>query len=261
MRREALGAREEIPGRPQVIARRRIYRFGVRFRLSGIPVRVRWSFWLVALLVVPLPYRLVLRPRAWPFLIAWLVVVFVTVLLHEHAHANAARRRGAEASITLYFLGGFTTWTTDGVRPDGRFWIAAAGSTAGFVLGGAVWLAFRIGLVPAGPPVVVFALENLWYVNLVWGALNWIPIRPLDGGQMLASGLEAWLGRTGTSIANVVLPSVTLIGGVLAFATGLYAVAVFAGLVLVAEVARLFGVGQLGSTTPVTDSADDQSVG
>ena len=224
-------------------------------------MRVRWSFWLVALLVVPLPYRLILRPRAWPFLIAWLAVVSVTVLLHEYAHARAAGRRGAEVSITLYFLGGFTTWTTEGVRPDGRFWIAAAGSAAGFVLGGVVWLAFRVDLVPAEPPVVVFALENLWYVNLVWGALNWIPIRPLDGGQMLASGLEAWLGRTGTSIANVVLPSVTLVGGVLAFATGLYAVAVFAGLVLVAEVARLFGVGEIRSGAAGTDSVDDQSVG
>ena len=108
---------------------------------------------------------------------------------------------------------------------------------------------------------MVFALENLWYVNLVWGALNWIPIRPLDGGQMLASGLEAWLGRTGTSIANVVLPSVTLVGGVLAFATGLYALAVFAGLVLVAELARLFGVGERRSEAAGTDSVDGQSVG
>jgi Zn-dependent protease len=237
------------------------YRLGVEFHVAGIPVRVRWSFWLVALLVVPLPYRLILRPRAWPFLIAWLAVVFVTVLLHEYAHARAARRRGAEASITLYFLGGFTAWTTEGVRPDGRFWVAAAGSAAGFVLGGVVWIAFSIGLVPAEPPVMVFALENLWYVNLVWGALNWIPIRPLDGGQMLASGLEAWLGRTGTSIANVVLPSVTLFGGVLAFATGLYALAVFAGLVLVAEVARLFGVGERRSEAAGTDSVDGQSVG
>jgi Zn-dependent protease len=214
----------------------------VHFELSGIPVNVRWSFWLVALLVVPLPYRLILRPRAWPFLLAWLLVVFVTVLVHEYAHARIARRQGADVSVTLYLLGGFTTWTTEGVRPHGRFWIAAAGSLAGFVLGGAVWLAFQAGLVPVQPPVLVFALENFWYVNLVWGALNWIPIRPLDGGQMLSSALEAWLGRTGTTIANVVLPSVTLAGGVLALTSGLYAIAVFAALVLAAEVARAVGL-------------------
>ena len=218
------------------------YRRMVHFRVSGIPVHIRWTFWVVALLVVPLPYRLILRPRAWPFLLAWVLVVFVTVMVHEYAHARIARREGAEVSITLYLLGGFTTWMSQGVRPQGRFWIAAAGSAAGFVLGGVVWLAFQVGLVPARPAVMVFALENLWYVNLVWGALNWIPVRPLDGGQMLSSALEAWLGRTGTTIANVVLPSVTLAGGIVALVSGLYAIAVFAALVMVAEVARVAGV-------------------
>jgi Zn-dependent protease len=234
------------------------YRFGVRFELSGIPVQVRWSFWVVALLVVPLPYRLFLRPRAWPYVLAWVLVVFVSVLVHEYAHARVARRQGAEVSITLYLLGGFTTWTTRGVSPHGRFWIAAAGSIAGFVLGGVVWMGFQADLVPAQPGVVVFALENFWYVNLVWGALNWIPIRPLDGGQMLSSALEAWLGRTGTAIANVVLPSVTLLGGILAFTAGLYAIAVFAALVLAAEIARAFGViGPQHGSVPSAAAADE----
>jgi Zn-dependent protease len=225
--------------------------------VSGIPIHIRWSFWVVALLVVPLPYRLILRPRAWPFLLAWLLVVLVTVLVHEYAHARIARRQGAEVSITLYLLGGFTTWTSHGVRPQGRFWIAAAGSAAGFVLGGAVWLAFQAGLVPARPAVLVFALENFWYVNLVWGALNWIPVRPLDGGQMLSSALEAWLGRTGTTIANVVLPSVTLAGGILALTSGLYAIAVFAALVLAAEIARAFGlIEPPQDSVPATAAAD-----
>lgn len=213
---------------------------------------------MVALLVVPLPYRLFLRTRAWPFVLAWVLVVFVSVLLHEYAHARVARRQGAEVSITLYLLGGFTTWTTQGVRPHGRFWIAASGSIAGFVLGGVVWLAFQTDLVPAQPNVAVFALENLWYVNLVWGALNWIPIRPLDGGQMLSSALEAWLGRKGTAIADVVLPSVTLLGGIVAFTSGLYAIAVFAALVLAAEVARAFGVlGAQQHSVPAAAAADE----
>jgi Zn-dependent protease len=226
-------------------------------------VHVRWSFWLVALLVVPLPYRLLLRPRAWPFVVAWLGVVFVTVLIHEYAHARAARRRGADVSVTLYFLGGYTTWRSEGIRPTERFWIAAAGSSAGFVVGGLVWLAFQLRLVPAEPAVMVFALENLWYVNLVWGALNWLPVRPLDGGQMLASGLEAWFGRTGSRIADVVLPSVTLLVGVLALITGLYVAAVFAGLVLVAEVGRWFGAGESDHETVPSqaDPADGEAVG
>jgi Zn-dependent protease len=147
------------------------------------------------------------------------------------------------------------------VRPQGRFWIAAAGSAAGFVLGGAVWLAFQAGLVPERPAVLVFALENFWYVNLVWGALNWIPVRPLDGGQMLSSALEAWLGRAGTTIANVVLPSVTLAGGILALTSGLYAIAVFAALVLAAEIARAFGLIEPPQDSVPPTAAADESKG
>ena len=232
---------------------------GVHFRLAGIPVHVRWSFWLVALVVVPLPYRLLLRPRAWPFVVAWWLVVFTTVLVHEYAHARAARRRGADVSVTLYFLGGFTTWTSDGIGAADRFRIAAAGSFVGFLIGGAVWGAFQLGIVPAQPVVAVFALENLWYVNLVWGALNWVPIRPLDGGQMLSSALEAWFGNTGSRIADVVLPSVTLVAGVLAWMTGLYVIAAFTGLVLVVELGRVFGFGENGTSGP--GSANDEPVG
>lgn len=236
----------------------------VQFRVAGIPVRVRWSFWLVALVVVPLPYRLLLRPRAWPFVLAWIAVVFVTVLVHEYAHARTARRRGSDVAVTLYFLGGFTTWTSRGVGASERFRIAAAGSLAGFVLGGAVWLAFRFGVVPTEPTVMVFALENFWYVNLVWGALNWIPIRPLDGGHMLSSALEAWLGCTGSRIADVVLPSVTLVGGIIAVLSGLYLIALFAGLVLVVEVGRALGVGEAGRVAvdaPEADRDPDEAVG
>lgn len=190
-------------------------------------------------------------------------MVFFTVLIHEYAHARAARARGSEVSVTLYFLGGFTAWTTDGVTARERFRIAAAGSLAGFVLGGLVWGAFQLQLVPDEPTVIVFALENLWYVNLVWGALNWIPMRPLDGGQMLSSALEAWLGGTGSRIADVVLPSVTVLGGLLAAVSGLYIVALFAGLVLAVEVARWFGVGSESEpmTVPEAGPTGDQSVG
>ncbi len=235
----------------------------MRFRISGIPVDVRWSFWLVALLVVPLPYRLLLRPRAWPFVLGWLVVVFLTVLVHEYAHARAARARGSEVAVTLYILGGFTTWTAEGVTARERLRIAAAGSLAGFVLGGLVWSAFELQLVPAEPAVMVFALENFWYVNLVWGALNWIPIRPLDGGQMLSSALEAWLGRTGSRIADVVLPSVTVLGGLLAVVNGLYVAALFAGLVLAIEAGRWLGLGSAPEemTVPETGPAGDEAVG
>lgn len=207
----------------------------VRFDVLGIPVTVRWSFWAVALLIVPLPYGLLARPRAWGFVAVWLVVVFVTVLVHEIAHAVTARSAGADPSTTLYFLGGFTTWESPDIGHGRRAWVAASGSLAGFVVGGVAWSLLAFGFVPADATHLVFGLENLWYVNLVWGALNWIPVRPLDGGHMFESAVGALLGDRGRRVTDVVFLVVTVAGGAWALTTGVYVAAVFALLLLVGE--------------------------
>ncbi len=207
----------------------------VKLDIIGIPVTVRWSFWPVALLIVPLPYSLLARPRAWGFVAVWLGVVFVTVLVHELAHAVTARSAGAETSITLYFLGGFTTWEASDIGHGRRAWVAASGSLAGFVMGGLAWWLLESGVVPSGVTHLMFGLENFWYVNLVWGALNWIPVRPLDGGHMFASAVGGVLGDRGTRVTAVVFPLVTIVAGGMALLAGLYVAAAFALLVLVGE--------------------------
>ena len=208
----------------------------VKFDVMGIPVTIKWSFWPVALLIVPLPYSLLLRPRAWSFVAVWLGVVLVTVLVHEMAHAVSARRAGADTSITLYFLGGFTKWESNGIGHGQRAWVAASGSLAGFAMGGAAWLLLESGAIGAQSTLLVFGLDNFWYVNLVWGALNWIPVRPLDGGHILLNAMSAALGDRGRRLADVVFPVVTVIAGTAALLAGLYVAVAFALLVLVAEV-------------------------
>lgn len=233
----------------------------VKFDVVGIPVTVRWSFWPVALLIVPLPYSLLTRPRAWGFVVVWLAVVFVTVLVHEMAHALTARRAGADTSITLFFLGGFTRWESDEIGHGERAWVAASGSLAGFVMGGSAWLLLESGVVEAQSTHLVFGLENFWYVNLVWGALNWIPVRPLDGGHILLNAMSATLGERGRRLADVVFPVVTVAAGLVALSAELYVAAAFALLVLVAEFEAWRGRNPVPMESEDLGGSEEQEVG
>lgn len=211
----------------------------LRFSVGGIPVEIRPSFWLVAALIAPLPLAGALRPGILPYLLVWVVVVGVSVLAHEAGHAFSARRFGARVSVKLYAVGGATTWEApEPLGPWQRTGIAAAGSAVGVALGGlATWLGPL--LLPAGPGVAHFAVTSFAQVNLVWGVLNWIPVRLLDGGHVLSGTLEGLFGERGVRVADVVFPVVTLIGVVAAFRSGLVLLGIAAVALLVGEARHL----------------------
>ncbi|MDX1449366.1 MAG: site-2 protease family protein, partial [Acidimicrobiia bacterium] len=167
----------------------------MRFTIFGIPIHIRPSFWLVAAIIFPFQLSVLTRSESWPFLGAWLAVVAVSVIAHELGHALTARSFGAEVDMTLYALGGFTRWATQKlISPWRRVLVAAAGSAVGFLLGGIVYVGLRSGMVPEGSRVLGFALESFWQVNVLWGVLNWLPVRPLDGGHIFLGTMQALFG-------------------------------------------------------------------
>lgn len=226
----------------------------LRFSVRGIPVEIRPSFWLVAALIAPFPITSALRLALLPFLVVWIGVVTVSVLLHEGGHAFLARRFGATVSITLYAVGGYTTWQTPAaLGPWKRAAVAAAGSGVGFVLGGVAWWLGPSGMPPAPSPAEL-AVVSFWQVNILWGVLNWLPIRPLDGGHIFLGVLEGLFGATGRKVADVMFPLTTLAGAVLAFRAGLVLLGLFA-LVLLVNEAR----GWRSSPTPSDSLSDSPS--
>ena len=151
----------------------------LRFRLFGIPVGVHATFLVVALLGAT-AYRGI--DIAW-----WTVAAFVSILLHEMGHALTARRFGAsDTSVTLYGLGGLTTFRHGVDLGHGKsFVISAAGSFFGIVAGGAVFLMADRGVFDGASDTVVVLVNSFVFTALVWGVLNWIPVVPLDGGHMV----------------------------------------------------------------------------
>lgn len=168
----------------------------LRFRLGPIPVGIHFSF-LVVLFLAP-------RSFVGAEIAVWTVMVGLAILVHEAGHAFTVRAFGArQISVTLFALGGVTAWpASTGLSPGRRFLVAAAGSAVGIALGAPVYWAWSQGAFD-GSRWLDVAAYSFAVPSFVWGVLNWVPIRPLDGGQMLTSILQIPFPRRGEAVAMV----------------------------------------------------------
>jgi Zn-dependent protease len=170
----------------------------LKFPLLGIPVSVHVTFLFIALLGAT-AYR--------GFDIAiWTAAAFASILLHEMGHALTARGFGATGvTVTLYGLGGLTSYSAATKMSNGRsFLISAAGSATGILVGGTLWLLGQNGaFVGVSDELFVF-IDSFVFTALVWGILNWIPIVPLDGGHMVQSVASAISEKHGPLISQAV---------------------------------------------------------
>lgn len=201
----------------------------ISFRLFGIPVTVGGSFLLVAAL---LGLSASGRMEA---VVAWVLIVFISILIHELGHAFTAIAFGSEVAIELNGLGGLTRWNPPGgeLSPGRRAVVAASGSAVGLVFGGLVWLAAS----QLGPfsGLSAFVVRNLVYVNVFWGLLNWLPIRPLDGGHLLISLLDKVAPSRSRRLAKVVFTVTAGAALLLAIRYQRLFIALLAGWLLFAE--------------------------
>ena len=129
--------------------------------------------------------------------IAFAIVLYLAVLLHEASHAVAARRYGFEVhSITLHFLGGVTAIEGEARTPREEFWIAVVGPITSLAVGGAavaLWFVTPDGL-------LLLIVEGLAGANILIGVLNLVPGLPLDGGRVLKAAVWRLTGRVDTGV-------------------------------------------------------------
>ncbi|MBI4424483.1 MAG: site-2 protease family protein, partial [Elusimicrobia bacterium] len=170
-------------------------------RVLGVEVALHPS-WLVlaALLLSSLGGHFSATAPEWGSRLIWTtagvatLLVFVSLLLHELAHAAVARVRGLPvSSITLFALGGAAQLKAEAPDPRAEFWMSLAGPAASAGLAAAAFLGLRaLGPQPLPHP----AGELLAWVGAINAALavfNLIPGFPLDGGRLLRAALWAWL--------------------------------------------------------------------
>lgn len=180
-------------------------------QIAGVDVLVRSSWLVVAVLIAFL-----MAPRieetapglgALKYVagLAFAVLLYLSILLHEASHAISARHYGLPVnSISIHFLGGATEIGGEAKSPRAEFVIAVVGPLTSLAVGAAslgLWYVLPDGLLR-------LAVQGLAVANLVVGALNLVPGLPLDGGRVLraavwkvggdplrATVVAAWGGR------------------------------------------------------------------
>jgi Zn-dependent protease/CBS domain-containing protein len=198
------------------------------FRLgtvAGVEVTVANSWFLIVLLIAVLmapqiedvaPNLGVLKYVAG---VAYAVLLYGSVLLHEISHALAARSFNLPVvAINLHFLGGATEIDGEAETPWREFAIAVVGPLTSLAVGG---VALVVGL-QLEDGLVRFTALSLAIANIIVGLLNLVPGLPLDGGRVLQSAVwaitrdrtigivvAAWGGRV-AAIAALAVPLVVL---------------------------------------------------
>jgi stage IV sporulation protein FB len=171
-------------------------------KVFGIPLRVDPSFLMIS---VVLAFGRLDEPAA---LASWVVVVFVSVLLHELGHAFAGRSFGMTPAIALYGMGGLTYWTEGKpIGPLRSIAVSLAGPFAGFAFGGIVLAVSEAAFGGTPRPEHGFAGQLVWdllWVNIGWGVLNLLPILPLDGGNVLKGVVDLITRGRGDVPARVI---------------------------------------------------------
>lgn len=132
------------------------------FNFQGSPVLFRITFLLLFLLMPP----------------SMVVAAFISILLHELAHAYTANKLGYQVNnIYIDVFGGAAEMDLNHIPEKDSMKIIAAGPLSNLIL-------FAIfSLVPA--TICYGFFKDLSFINLLLFAFNILPIKPMDGGLLL----------------------------------------------------------------------------
>jgi Zn-dependent protease len=158
------------------------------FSIAGIPVRVEPVFFVIAAL-----FGLQYADIDEVLVLVWIGVTFVSILVHELGHGLALKLFGQPSSIVLHGFGGVTLSRRRLPKARSVF-VSVAGSGIALL---ALWI----------PAEAIegsdwYWEQDLWlrgaitftaFANLWWSVANLLPIRPLDGGNVVVElfGLPA----------------------------------------------------------------------
>jgi Zn-dependent protease len=147
------------------------------------------------------------------YALLWAPVLFISILIHELAHAAMIGIFGyGPSQIFLQGIGGVTI-NERRARPWQDLFISAAGPAASFLL------AWSVRLILAGvpyaqrDPFLLALLPLLAQANFLWAFFNLLPVAPLDGYGILRNFLRMFLNERVAFV--IAIWASMVVGGVL----------------------------------------------
>ncbi len=235
------------------------------FSVGGTAVRIHFTFFLLLAWIAAIHWT---RGGAAAAVdgVAFIVLLFVCVVLHEFGHVFAARGYGIRTSdVTLLPIGGIASLERMPEKPAQEIVVALAGPAVNLVIA-----AVLIGVLGARFDLTEMAqLEQatstmtgrVAAANVVLCLFNLIPAFPMDGGRVLRALLAVRLGYTrATRVAASIGQALAFVFAVLGLLPGsspmLILIAVFIFLAASGEAgyvqAREYTRGYLASHAMIT---------
>ncbi|MFJ3959102.1 site-2 protease family protein [Arthrobacter sp. NPDC090010] len=165
---------------------------GIRLgKLWGVPIYLAYSWFIIAAFTVvsfgPLLQSTMPDIGVWAYAVAlsYAILLLISVLVHELAHALSARAYGwSTEKIVLNLWGGHTQFNEFTATPWRSVVVAFAGPLANFVLAAVGWFV-TVAADPHGVPGILVGIFT--WTNFVIGIFNVLPGLPLDGGRLVES--------------------------------------------------------------------------
>ncbi|TLM87647.1 site-2 protease family protein [Pseudarthrobacter sp. NamE5] len=160
-------------------------------RIAGVPVVLAYSWFIIAAFTV-IVYGPVLGRQnpalgisAYIVAFAYAILLLISVLVHELAHALTAKIYGwPTQKIVLNLWGGHTQFESFTASPGRSVVVAFAGPAANFALAGGAWLV--LSSVSMGSVAEILTNIFMW-ANFLIAVFNVLPGLPLDGGRLVES--------------------------------------------------------------------------
>lgn len=182
----------------------------------GIKIKVHWTFLFLILWIVFDELKRGGSTESILFNIAFVIAVFICVILHEMGHALTAKRFGIlTKKITLLPIGGMASMERLPESPKQELLVVLAGPLVNIII--ALLLFFSVpvqelinlNFTESFEVDMGFTLQNflfyLFMVNVGLVIFNFIPAFPMDGGRILRAVLSIKIDRVkATKIATAI---------------------------------------------------------
>ena len=209
-------------------------------RIAGIDVSVHITFFLLLLWFAMVSWR---QTQEWSAVltgIAFILVLFACVVMHEFGHALTARRFGINTrGITLLPIGGVASLEKMPDDPKEEIQVALAGPAVNGVIATLLWLYF---VATSSMPTVDDVSNNdipflfqIMVINIMLAVFNLLPAFPMDGGRVLRAVFALFMPH------NDATQRAAMVGQTFAFALAVLGIMYNPWLILIAGFIWLAG--------------------